>query len=431
MAKRDVLTVDFFPGKISFPTFTPEAYLKQTAEDMLHLLETPVSSSHPAPALAFRSPVLNAYAKLGDTLRCATPPVPTSPTPPQRVLDVFLPVAPQRVSVVLHSPVPPLLPKKLPPPKQPRSLPLAYDNISPRFCSHPLPRLQFAQFIQHDPTIANKMFNPITGHPETIDTLLHGPDSLLWTTSLTNKWARCAQGLSVNRPPKRQFAGNQIIFFIPPDQAPAGRKITCANFVCTMRLQAGKAEPHRMCMTVGGNRLNAYQDVRAPVVGITETKLHLNSTISNTKHGARYCTGDLKDFPWLNDEIFQYMCVHQKYFPSEILGTYNLSAEHFDSKGYAYLEIHKGMYGLKEASSILAYDQLKEHLALYSYTPICFTPGLWHHNTRRTTFTLAVDDFGNKSFCKAVKDHLFSALKDKYELIQNWSGNSYLGLTLD
>jgi hypothetical protein len=86
------------------------------------------------------------------------------------------------------------------------------------------------------------------------------------------------------------------------------------------------------------------------------------------------------------------------------------------------------MYGLKEGS-ILAYYQLKQHLAPYGYTPVRFTPGLWKHSTRRTTF--AVDDFGIKYFSKADADHLFSALHYKYALTKkDWSGTSYLGLTL-
>ena len=51
-------------------------------------------------------------------------------------------------------------------------------------------------------------------------------------------------------------------------------------------------------------------------------------------------------------------------------------------------------------TSILAYGQLKEHLAPYGYMPVQFTPGIRRHNTRRTTFTLAVDDFGIKYLVK-------------------------------
>jgi len=61
-------------------------------------------------------------------------------------------------------------------------------------------------------------------------------------------------------------------------------------------------------------------------------------------------------------QVYQYTRIHQSYIPPEVLDEYNLTSKHFDSKGFAYLEIRKGMYGLKEAA-ILAYDQLKNHLA--------------------------------------------------------------------
>jgi hypothetical protein len=62
------------------------------------------------------------------------------------------------------------------------------------------------------------MFNPITGRPENIDALLRGPDSPLWTASLANKWACCAQGLSDNRPPEQHVAGTDAVSFIRPRQ---------------------------------------------------------------------------------------------------------------------------------------------------------------------------------------------------------------------
>jgi hypothetical protein len=153
--------------------------------------------------------------------------------------------------------------------------------------------------------------------------------------------------------------------------------------------------------------------VHSPAVGITNTKLHINSTISDAKYGVCYCTGDLKDFFLVSEmKVFQYMRVHGKYVTQEIINEYDITDDYYDSRGYVYLGIRKGMYGLKEAS-VLAYDQLKAHLAQYGYTPVCFTPGLWKHNTKRTTFTLTVDDFGIKYFSKADADHLFAALHDK------------------
>ena len=274
------------------------------------------------------------------------------------------------------------------------------------------------------------MFNPVTGKPETIDSLLRGPDSKIWTRSLANEWGRCTQGITKQRPIlDEHIAGNNTMFFIRPHQVPAGRKVTYASIVCTMR--PGKSEVYRVRITVGGNRLDAYQDVRSPAVGVTDTKLHLNSVISDAHRGARYCTGDIKDFFLGSDmAVYQYMRIHRKYLPTEIIKEYGLTADFFDSRGYCYLEIRKGMYGLKEAA-VLAYDQLCAHLAPYGYHPVRTTPGLWRHNNRPTTFTLAVDDFGIKFFTKADADHLFDALSTKYTITKDWSGSSYLGFTID
>jgi len=63
-------------------------------------------------------------------------------------------------------------------------------------------------------------------------------------------------------------------------------------------------------------------------------------------------------------QIFQYMHIYHHYIPTEVHIEYNLTPDYFNSKGYGYFEIRKGMYGLKEAA-ILAYEQLQKHLALY------------------------------------------------------------------
>ncbi|KAI2504487.1 Reverse transcriptase (RNA-dependent DNA polymerase) [Fragilaria crotonensis] len=456
--ERDVLKVDFFPEKIAFPKFSRDDYLKQTAEDMLHLLQDKTCSPLHDP-LSFGPPILNAFAKVADILRRAIqlPPPPsialppTVPTLPAETLAILprvptVPIAPAPVPppIVSLPPVPIQVPISLPrvpvttllPPVPALSPPLALLRRSPRarlsrlrFDPRTHRRHELVQSIQHDPTIAGKMYNPDTGKVENIDSLLRGPDSLIWSKSLTNEWGRCTQGLKKFRSASEQIIGNNTMVFIFPSQVPAGRKVTYANFVCTMR--PGKAEPYRIRMTVGGDRLDAYQDVRSPAIGLTDTKLHLNSVISDAHLGARYCTGDLKDFFLVSDMIiYQYMRIHRKYLTPEVLDEYNLTAAHFDSKGFIYVEIRKGMYGLKEAA-ILAYDQLKAHLAPFGYVPAGQTPGLWCHTERRTTFTLAVDDFGIKFFSQTDADHLFAALATKYALTKDWTGSSYLGFKID
>ena len=465
MSEVDVLNVDFFPEKTPFPRVTNDDYLKQTAEDMLHLLTMPTTSFTQNP-LSFGSPILNAYAKVAALLGRAVNPPPTVPLAPVPVniaplpLPVVVPAPLPRVPSPIAPVSPPRVPEYLPVPplyasppqyqQQYKQMPYQYKHTDytpynsryalPRYNTnrtffhqhHPsyeqFPRLHFAQSIQHDPSVSGKMYNPTTGRAETVDSLLISPDKIIWIKSLSNELARCAQGLSKHRLAGDQIIGNNTIVFIRPNQVPAGRKVTYANFVCTMR--PGKAEQYRICMTVGGDKLDAYQDVRSPAVDLTDMKIHLNSTISDAKNGARYCTGDLKDFFLVSDmPVYQYMRVHRKYITPEIMEEYGLTAAFFDSKGYIYIEIRKGMYGLKEAA-ILAYDQLKAHLSKYGYAPVRFTPGLWTHNVRPTTFTLAVVDFGIKYFCKEDADHLFDALADKYALTKDWTGSNYLGITL-
>jgi len=284
------------------------------------------------------------------------------------------------------------------------------------------------QSAQYDPSIAGKMYNPETGKAENIDSLLRGRHSDKWYASLTNEWGRLCQGLTKTRKPTEQIVGNNTMFFIFPHQVPPGRKVTYAQFVCTMR--PTKPEPWRIRMTVGGNLLDAYIDVRSPAVGLIDVKCHWNSVISDAHKGARYCTADLKDFFLVSTmPVYQYMRIHRKYLTNEIFDEYGLTDAHFDSKDYIYVEIRKGMYGLKEAA-ILAFEQLRDHLAPFGYHPVKHTPGLWSHETLKTTFTLAVDDFGIKYFSKTDADHLFDALATKYEMTIDWTGSSYLGFDL-
>ena len=95
----------------------------------------------------------------------------------------------------------------------------------------------------------------------------------------------------------------------------------------------------------------------------------------------------------------------------------------------AYCEIRKGMYGLREAGA-LAHEELVCHLAGFGYYPVSHTPGLWRHRTRRTTFTLCVDDFGVKRFSRDDANQLIASLNSKYETTVDWEGSKYLGLTL-
>ncbi|KAI2511404.1 hypothetical protein MHU86_3015 [Fragilaria crotonensis] len=190
MHERDVLKVDFFPEKIAFPEFSREDYLRQTAEDMLHLLHPQHPTAFPLhDPLSFGPPILNAYAKVADILRRAVHPLssaPIAPVPP----PTLAPVAPPRVPSEIADPPPallasprsvlPLAPVSLPrvlvsASSKPLPLPAAVLRQSPRarltrlmFDPRTHRRLPLAQSIQHDPTIAGKILPQASPKPSTL-----------------------------------------------------------------------------------------------------------------------------------------------------------------------------------------------------------------------------------------------------------------------
>jgi hypothetical protein len=113
--------------------------------------------------------------------------------------------------------------------------------------------------------------------------------------------------------------------------------------------------------------------------------------------------------------------------PDEIFTKYSLQA--ISVGGWVYLEIRKGMYGLKQAGLLV--NQLLQHrLAHYGYYPAHHTPGLWLHKKRPIAFTLAVDDFDVKYVGKYNAHHLRNALLCNYEIKSDWGGIFYSGMAL-
>jgi hypothetical protein len=114
-------------------------------------------------------------------------------------------------------------------------------------------------------------------------------------------------------------------------------------------------------------------------------------------------------------------------FPEEIVQKYNLNALAVD--GWVYIEIRKGMFGLRQAH-LLANQLLQTRLAPFGYYPPRHTPGLWLHKTRPISFTLVVNDFTVKYVGKQHAEHLRDALLRTYELTTDWTATVYSGMTL-
>ena len=265
---------------------------------------------------------------------------------------------------------------------------------------------------------ANHIFDE-SGKRQTLELLLRGPDNQIWERSASNEFGRLTQG---NRFGTK---GTDTMEFVSKDKVPQTAKITYASFVCDVRPL--KKETHRVRMVVGGDRINYHEDTGSPAASLLETKIIINSVISDASKGARLLTCDLKDFFLATPmERPEYMRIPLKVVPQDIQDQYNLhTKQHKDS---IYIKIKKGMYGLKQAAR-LAYDLLKQRLKPYGYTPDETCPSIWTHNTRKTVFCLCVDDFGVKYFSKDDAEHLLKALHN-YKATIDWKGENYCGLKL-
>ena len=248
--------------------------------------------------------------------------------------------------------------------------------------------------------------------------LIQGTDKGKWLQGMSNELGRLTQGFG-------PVKGNNTFFFTPKKQMPNNKTATYIRTVCAIRPH--KTETHRVRITAGGNRVFYAGEKSTPIASIETIKMHWNSVIS-TKN-AKYMTIDLKDF-YLKLKLLEYEYIKIKLstIPPEFAQKYNLH-DIVDSSGYVHAEVRGGMHGFSQVGR-LAYEDLKAHLAKYGCNPVKFTPGLWKHQSNNVSFTLVVDDFGVKYTNIESLNHLINALKSKYEITTNITGNLYIGVTL-
>jgi hypothetical protein len=184
-------------------------------------------------------------------------------------------------------------------------------------------------------------------------------------------------------------------------------------------------------MVVGGDKLDFPDDPASPASGLLETKLLLNSVISDASKGARFMGLDIQDY-FLASPMHrpEYMRIHLQHFSPDIIEQYDLLSLVADD-GYVYIEINKGMYGVKQAA-LMAYEKLVAALAPHGYRPCKYSLGIWEHKTKPTKFCLCVDDFGVKYFNQNDADHLIHALQTSgYAITIDMKGENYCGLKLE
>ena len=197
------------------------------------------------------------------------------------------------------------------------------------FCLTTLPSLLQPKF--HS---ANHIFDEF-GKKQSMDKLLNGPDRDIWWKAIGNEFGRLAQGIGT------RVISTDTIDFITKNEVPTGRKGTYGNFVCDY--SPLKSEPYCVWLTVGGDCLEYESDAGSPAALLVETKLLLNSTISDAHQGARFMSAGLKDF-FLATKMAEpeYMRIPYKYFREDVGEQYDLQSK-VTLDGYIYVKIKKGL----------------------------------------------------------------------------------------
>jgi hypothetical protein len=228
------------------------------------------------------------------------------------------------------------------------------------------------------------VIHPVTGKEMQYKDLMKDPDlGPLFEIDLSNELGRICQGI-------RDIAGTNTAFFVDLTSIPKYRKITYGKLVCDFK--PNKTEKHRVRVTVGGDILDYSGETATSNADITTFKILINSTLS-TKN-AKMMMMDIKIY-YLGTPLhtYEYMRLPLSILPLDIIEKYKLT--HLAVNGWVYLEIRKGMYGLKQAG-LLTNQLLQKRLKPFVYHPARHTPGLWFHNTKHTAFSLVVDDFAVK-----------------------------------
>ena len=92
---------------------------------------------------------------------------------------------------------------------------------------------------------------------------------------MSNELGRLAQGNDVG------VKENDWVDLIHHQDVPNDGKVTYANFVCDY--QPLKSDQYIICLLVGGDKLDYALDSGSPIDFILETKILVNSVISDAK----------------------------------------------------------------------------------------------------------------------------------------------------
>jgi hypothetical protein len=138
--------------------------------------------------------------------------------------------------------------------------------------------------------------------------------------------------------------GTDTCLFVELTNIPKYRKIKYGKLVCDYK--PNQAEKERARLTDGGGTLDYSRDVATSTADITYFKIPINSNLST--EDAEMMMMDINKY-YFGTPLprYEYMRLPLSITPYEIIANYNLRA--ISGDGWVYIEIRKGMYGLKQA----------------------------------------------------------------------------------
>jgi hypothetical protein len=214
--------------------------------------------------------------------------------------------------------------------------------------------------------LSNALVHPITDKQMEYMDLMNKPDlQHIWKWGLNNEAGCLFQVI-------HDITGKKTYFFVELTNIPKGRNITYGKIVCDYKPH--KKEKGLIWLTVSVDILDYSGNVATSTADIATFKILINSTLS-TKDAAMMMMMDItKYYVFTPLPRYEYMRMLLSRFPEEIVDKYNLKALAVD--GWFYIEIRKGMHGLKQAG-LLTTQLLQKLLAPFGYYPARHTPGLW------------------------------------------------------
>jgi hypothetical protein len=367
-SQRIVDTLELFPHNYELPQLSSTDRLLMAAKDMTDAIQNPHL------AVPFASVVDDTIAALMDLaaifkLKLQQAPSPATQASPPKVVSRPSLVPPS--NQILNSPMPirrqtrsqttthtqdipsvPLPPRVVTPRTLCQSTPrvttgsqqLSSRNLSQDdFCGMDSAHIAIALRNNHwsQRHQANAVIPPVTGKEMEYSALMKDPRlQPLWTRGFGNECGHLFQGI-------RDIPGTDTCFFIYLKNIPNDRKITYGKIVCDYKPH--KKEKERVRLTIGGDRLEYSGNVATSTADISAFKILINITLS-TKDAAMMMM-DIKNY-YLGTPLpqFEYMKILLSRFPEEIIQKYNLNALSVD--GWVYIEIVKGVYGLKQAGPL-------------------------------------------------------------------------------